>query len=100
MNTVHRIILIGTLLAVSLQSFGQESNARMLTMQEAFDLATRNSAQLKVSELNTELARQKTEIVKLGKLPEISSGLNYGYLGDITSMGSFIRRTYDRTYST
>ena len=55
----------------------------MLTMQDAFDLATRNSAQLKVSELNTELARQKTEIVKLAKLPEISSGLNYGYLGDI-----------------
>jgi outer membrane protein len=83
MKPVQGIILIGTLLAVSVQSFGQERDARMLTMQGAFDLAIRNSAQLKVSELNTELARQKMEIVKLEKLPEISSGLNYGYLGDI-----------------
>ena len=83
MKPVRKIILIGALLSGSVHSYGQESNTRMLTMQDAFDLAIRNSAQLKVSELSTELARQKAEIVKLHKLPEISSGLNYGYLGDI-----------------
>ena len=83
MNRVHRTVFIFTLLAVSVQSFSQESNGRMLTMEDVFELATRNSAQLKVSELNTELARQKSEIIKLARLPEISSGFNYGYLGDI-----------------
>ena len=83
MKPVIKLILISILLAVCVQSFGQESDAHMLTMKDAFDLATRNSAQLKVSELNTEFARQKAEVVKLEKLPEIHSGLTYGYLGDI-----------------
>ena len=70
------------LLIGSTKSFSQENNDRVLTMQDAFELAAKNSTQLKVSEINTDLARQKVEIAKLGKLPEISSGLNYGYLSN------------------
>jgi len=70
------------LLVGSTRSFSQEKNARLLTMQEAFDLAAKNSAQLKVSQINTDLARQRVEIAKLGKLPELSTGLNYGYLSN------------------
>jgi len=60
----------------------ENSNNRVLTMQDAFDLAAKNSAQLKVSEINTDLAHQKLEIAKLSQLPEISTGLNYGYLSN------------------
>jgi outer membrane protein TolC len=82
MKPVHKIILAGMLLVGSTKSFSQENNARILTMQNAFELAAKNSAQLKLSEINTDLARQKVEIAKLGKLPELSTGLNYGYLSN------------------
>jgi outer membrane protein len=82
MKSVYSIILAGMLLGGSVRSFSQGNSGRMLTMQEAFDLAAKNSAQLKVSEINTDLARQKVEIAKLGRLPEVSSGLSYGYLSN------------------
>jgi outer membrane protein len=82
MKRVYNLILVSMLLIGSTKSFSQENRSRSLTMQEAFELATKNSAQLKVSEINTELAHQKVEIAKLGKLPEVSSGLNYGYLSN------------------
>src|ERR1044071_5645258 len=82
MKPVYNIILVSILLFGYGNAFSQEGKSRVLTIQEAFDLATKNSAQLKVSEINTDLARQKVEIAKLGKLPEISSGLNYGYLSN------------------
>src|SRR4051812_27513543 len=82
MKPINNIILAVLLLIGSTKSFSQENNARILTMQNAFELAAKNSAQLKVSEINTALAHQKVEIAKLGQLPEISSGLNYGYLSN------------------
>ena len=82
MKPVYKIIFVAMLLVGSTKSFSQENKARMLTMQDAFELAAKNSTQLKLSEINTALARQKKEIAKLGKLPDISSGLNYGYLSN------------------
>jgi outer membrane protein TolC len=87
MKRVHKIILISILLIGNINSFSQENAARILTLQQAFELAAKNSAQLKVSEINTALAHQKVEIAKLGKLPEISSGLNYGYLSNFSKYG-------------
>src|SRR5438046_5871392 len=82
MKRVYNLMLVSMLLVGSHKSFSQENRSRSLTMQQAFDLATKNSAQLKVSEINTDIAHQKVEIAKLGKLPEVSSGLNYGYLSN------------------
>ena len=82
MKRVHNIILSGILMMWSVKSYSQENNARMLTMQDAFDLAAKNSAQLKVAEINTDLARQKVEIAKLGQLPQLSTGFDYGYLSN------------------
>jgi outer membrane protein TolC len=70
------------LLVGSVRSFSQENNTGVLTMQKAFELAAKNSAQLKVSEINTALAHQKVEIAKLGQLPEVYTGLNYGYISN------------------
>ncbi|AYL96578.1 TolC family protein [Mucilaginibacter celer] len=55
---------------------------KVLTMKEVFALALNNSVQLKVVQKYTELARQKTEIDKLYKLPGITSSLNYGYISN------------------
>jgi outer membrane protein len=82
MKNIKHTILIITLLGVFTQSHSQENKTRTLTMQEAFELAAKNSAQLRVSEINTGLAHQKTDIARLAKLPEISGGLNYGYLSN------------------
>jgi len=82
MKRIHQIILAVLLLGGIGKSYGQGNKARVLTIQDAFELATQNSSQLKVSEINTDLARQKVEIARLAKLPEISGGLNYGYLSN------------------
>jgi outer membrane protein len=81
MNLKYYIILMGLLMMGFPKAFSQ-GNLRILTIEEAFELAAKNSAQLKVSEKNTDLARQRVDIAKLGKLPEIATGLNYGYLSN------------------
>jgi len=82
MKVLRINMLLSAILVVSVTSFSQGNSNRALTMQEAFDLAAKNSAQMKISEVNTALARQKTEIAELGRLPGISSSLNYGYLSN------------------
>jgi outer membrane protein TolC len=82
MKHVNNIILVAVLLVGSTRSFSQENNGKILSIQDAFELAVKNSAQLKVSEINTDLAQQKVEIAKLGKLPQLSTGLSYGYLSN------------------
>ena len=63
--------------------YGQKSfQADVLTLDQAFKLAIQNSAQLKVSEKQSALKHQQTEISKLNKLPSISSGFNYGYISN------------------
>ncbi|MFV5699768.1 TolC family protein [Flavobacterium sp. ZT3R17] len=58
------------------------SSAEVLTLEKAFDLAVKNSVQLKIASQYTELAHQKIQINKLYQLPSISTGLNYGYLSN------------------
>ena len=82
MKVIQIIIVISAVLARYTKTFGQEHTTKVLTMQHAFELAAKNSAQLKISEVNTSLAHQKVEIAKLGYLPGFSSGLNYGYVSN------------------
>lgn len=58
------------------------SNGQVLTLQEVFDLALQNSTQLKVSAKNIELARQRTSISLLYRLPDLSGELKYAYLSN------------------
>lgn len=79
----YRIIIVSLLLLHCSGLLAQDTlSHKMLTMKEVFDLALNNSIQLKVVQKYTELARQKTEIDKLNKLPGISTGLNYGYISN------------------
>jgi outer membrane protein len=53
-----------------------------LTIAAVCSLAVDNSTQLKISRTQTLLARQETEIQKLGKLPDLSASFDYGYLSN------------------
>lgn len=84
MKTQFKIILI--LLVSSLSgtnSYAQDSiGSKNLTMEQIFDLAVANSEALKITAASSEIAHQKIEIVKLGRLPGITTGLNYGYVSN------------------
>ena len=53
-----------------------------LTIAEVCRLALENSTQLKISRTHTLLAKQETDIQRLGRLPELSTSLDYGYLSN------------------
>jgi outer membrane protein TolC len=53
-----------------------------LTIAEACRLALDNSIQLKIAGTHTLLAKQETQVQRLGKLPEISTSFDYGYLSN------------------
>src|ERR1700685_4196621 len=64
-------------------AFAQDSlKQHVLTLSEAFRLAIDNSLQLKVTAKNVNLAHQQTEVRKLGRLPSLTTGLNYGYISN------------------
>ncbi|KIC95018.1 hypothetical protein OI18_09050 [Flavihumibacter solisilvae] len=62
-------------------SDGQDT-AKVLTIENAFALANRNNTELKITDKAIDIARQKTEVAKLGQLPTISTALNYGYISN------------------
>jgi outer membrane protein len=53
-----------------------------LSIAEVCRLALENSIQLKIAGTNTLLAKQETQVQRLGKLPELSTSLDYGYLSN------------------
>jgi outer membrane protein len=53
-----------------------------MSIADACKLALDNSIQLKIAGTQTLLAKQETQIQRLGKLPGISTSLDYGYLSN------------------
>jgi outer membrane protein len=53
-----------------------------LTLPAAFNLALQNSIQLQIRHSAIDLAKQQTEIEKLGRLPDLNANLAYGYLSN------------------
>ena len=94
MKVVHVKMLTIALFFGSLASFSQENANKALTMENAFELAIRNSAQLKVTRENTALARQKIAIAQLGRLPGISNTFNYGYISNSQICDPLFWETY------
>ncbi|HMG11469.1 MAG TPA: TolC family protein [Mucilaginibacter sp.] len=76
------IIVLASFLVCNVASAQDTLNRQVLTMQEVFKLALENSPQLKVSAKNIDLAKQQKEIIKLYQLPDVSTGLDYGYLSN------------------
>lgn len=83
MRIIVRLLFIEILNLMGFIASGQPKAAgNFMTMQEIFDLAIKNSVQLKVYESAVESARQRVDVVKLGRTPVISTGLNYGYISN------------------
>jgi outer membrane protein len=81
MKIWHIILITQFLLQAPVRA--QHLNAEShLTLKEAFALAIKNSVQLKISMFSVEIAKEQTEIVKLNHLPNINTGINYGYLSN------------------
>ncbi len=57
-----------------------------MTANEAAELAVQNHQQLKVSAQNIDIAKQKTNTVKLQKLPSITASMSQFYLGDAVAV--------------
>ncbi|WP_312176858.1 TolC family protein [Chryseobacterium sp.] len=64
--------------------FSQE--IKQMTANEVAELALQNHQQLKVSAQNIDIAKQNTNVVKLQKLPNITSSTSQFYLGDAVAI--------------
>ncbi|WP_259065792.1 TolC family protein [Mucilaginibacter sp. X4EP1] len=83
MKKFNTVLLLVACLFIHSLAFAQDSlKQHVLTLSEAFRLAIDNSVQLKVTAKNVDLAHQQTEVRKLGRLPSMSTGLNYGYISN------------------
>jgi len=64
-------------------AYGQDSLGNtLLTLPVAFSMALQNSIQLQIRHTAIDLARQQTEIQKLGRLPDLTASIDYGYLSN------------------
>jgi outer membrane protein TolC len=81
MKSHLKYLLLALLLSPALKA--QDTlNSGALTLEQAFSLAVKNSESLKITAKSSEIALQKIEVVKLGRLPAVSTGLNYGYVSN------------------
>jgi outer membrane protein TolC len=75
--------LISVFFPITITAYGQDSLSRVpLALNDVFKLAIEHSYQLKISQKNTEQARQQIEIAKSDLLPTLGTDLNYGYISD------------------
>jgi outer membrane protein TolC len=77
------IVLIACILFFFPPASAQDSLGNTtLTLPDAFRLALEHSVQLQIRHSYVELAKQETEIRRLGRLPTINTSFNYGYLSN------------------
>lgn len=79
----HRLLavpLCAVLLGASVCAYGQ--TPRPMSLEELFEIAETNSAQLRPSFSSEEEARREIGVAANSRLPEISAELNLSYIGD------------------
>ena len=79
---LYSMLFSATFLLPGSPASAQSRKDSVLTLDMVFRLAEQNSSQLKVVEQATVLARQRTAIVQLDRLPGISSSFDYGYISN------------------
>jgi outer membrane protein TolC len=78
-----KLLLFSPIVFFLLPAHGQDSLGNTpLTIPAAFQLALQHSVQLQISHSYTDLAKQQTQIEKLGRLPTVTTSLDYGYLSN------------------
>ena len=73
-------LLSAVLLGAGVCAFGQ--NPSVITLEELFESAERNSAQLRPSFSAEEDASQEIRVARAGRLPDINASLSFSYIGD------------------
>ena len=77
-------LLTGLLSAVLLGAggcaFGQ--NPSVITLEQLFESAERNSTQLRPSFSAEEEANQEIRVARAGRLPDINASISFSYIGD------------------
>lgn len=68
------------LLGAGVCAFGQDSS--VITLEQLFESAERNSAQLRPSFSAEEEAGQEMRVARAGRLPDINASLSFSYIGD------------------
>lgn len=73
-------LLSVVLLGAGVCAFGQ--NPSVTTLEQLFESAERNSAQLRPSFSAEEEANQEIRVARAGRLPDINASLSFSYIGD------------------
>lgn len=73
-------LLSAVLSGAGVCAFGQ--NPSVITLEELFESAERNSAQLRPSFSAEEEAYQEIRVARAGRLPDINASLSFSYIGD------------------
>lgn len=87
-RTVKKAVFLGILLNLLPFSFlGQESSfSQLMTIDEMFSMAEKNSQAIKLSDLTIAASQQEVKISKNAQLPSVDISLSAGYLGDLRIM--------------
>ena len=73
-------LLCAVLLGTGVCAFGQ--NPSVITLEQLFESAERNSTQLRPSFSAEEEANQEIRVARAGRLPDINATLSFSYIGD------------------
>lgn len=73
-------LLCAVLLGAGACAFGQ--NSSVITLEQLFESAERNSTQLRPSFSAEEEANQEIRVARSGRLPDINASLSFSYIGD------------------
>ena len=73
-------LLSAVLLGAGVCAFGQDSS--VITLEQLFESAERNSAQLRPSFSAEEEANNEIIVARAGRLPDINASLSFSYIGD------------------
>lgn len=75
------VLLVATLLGGGVHTAGAQT-ARVLTIEDLFEIAETNSVQLRPSFTAEEEARREIRVARDGLLPEIEANMSISYIGD------------------
>ena len=73
-------LLSAVLLGAGVCAFGQ--NPSVITLEQLFESAERNSTQLRPSFSAEEEANQEIRVARAGRLPDINASISFSYIGD------------------
>jgi len=79
---IHITILAIILNCCWLHSASGQGTEEVMTLEQVFQLAVRHSVSLQITSKNSEIARQQLDMSKDRRLPEIGTGLSYGYISN------------------